>query len=167
MGTIGGAPVAVTWAVAAIKTDQFVSIDLTNETDACNTIVNGGGFPRGATVLQLNVALPGNQTGLPAPGAYTIDTTGTLPVQANAEFLSLSSTSCTVLASAAPNMSIGTITLATVTPTQVSGSFDVTFGENADGGVRFDHVTGQFSAQGCPLRSPGPDPSKCGGFVTQ
>jgi len=50
-GTLAGAPVSVTRAVAAIRPDQFASVDLTNGADACDMIVNGGGFPRVRTPL--------------------------------------------------------------------------------------------------------------------
>jgi hypothetical protein len=153
-------------AVAAIRPDQFVSVDITNEPDACDSIVNGGGFPKGATVLQLNVALPAGQTGLPPPGSYPINTTGTAAYGANAEFVVFAPGSC--LGTMAPaNASSGTIVISAVSATQVSGTFDVTFGENADGGLLLEHVTGQFDAPGCPLRSPGPDATKCSGFSTQ
>jgi hypothetical protein len=66
-----------------------------------------------------------------------------------------------------PGASSGRIVLAAVSTTEASGTFDVTFGENVDGGVVLEHVTGQFSAPGCPLLSPGPDPTKCSGFTTQ
>lgn len=175
-GGFAGAPAAVGTlrvAVAGIDTSAgiaHVSVDVTNEAAACDAIVNSGGFPSDATVLQLNVGVFPNDV-LPTPGTYTISTSATSGPWANAQYLSLVGTDagCAQAAGASVSQSSGTITLTSVSADSVSGSFDLRFFQNSVQGqpANFDHVSGQFTAPACVLRDPSPSPILCGGFSTQ
>jgi hypothetical protein len=173
-GAFAGAPTAVAslrTAVAAIKTTPGtagVSIEITNEAQACDTIINSGGFPEGATVLQLGVALS-SRTSLPTPGTYTIDVSSTAGPFASAEYVSLATGACMETAHAALNQSTGTITLSAVSETEVSGTFDVGFAQPFIQGQppNVDRVQGSFKAPGCPLDNPGPSSTKCDAFPVQ
>jgi hypothetical protein len=167
-GILGNAPVAASLSGAVIRPGEGFSVVLTNVGDVCTSIVNSGGeFPKGSTVILFGVSIPAGQMGLPPPGSYPIDTGGTRPYQASAEYIVFDASSCTVAGTAALNESIGTITVASISDTEVSGSFDIKFsaGTAPDGGLLLDHTTGQFSATGCALGSALNDPTKCAGFA--
>lgn len=175
-GAFAGAPGAVAslrTAVAAIKTyagSAGVIVEITNETDACDTIVNAGGFPNNATVVQLGVGIAPYDA-LPAPGVYTISPSSTSGPAADAQYVSLMATDagCMQAAGAALNQASGTITLTAVSPDAVSGTFDLGFYQDSIQGQppNIDRVSGTFTAPGCLLRDPSPSPVLCNGFATQ
>jgi hypothetical protein len=175
-GSFAGAPGAVaslTNAVAAIKTSPGIAgveVLITSEAAACDAIVNAGGFPNNATVLQLSVGVIPNDT-LPSPGTYMISASATSGPYADAQYLSLvdSDAGCRQVAGAGFNAATGTVTLTAVSTDSVSGSFDVRFFQNSIQGQppNFDHVSGQFQAPGCILRGTSPSPLLCHGFATQ
>jgi hypothetical protein len=175
-GAFAGAPGAVAslrTAVAAIKTtpgSAGVVVEITSEADACDTVVNAGGFLNNATVLQLIVGVGPNDA-LPTPGTYMISPSATSGPYADAQYVSLVPTDagCMQAAGAALNQASGTVTLTAVSPTAVSGSFDLGFYQDSIQGQppNIDRVSGKFTAPGCILRNPSPSPLLCNGFATQ
>ena len=86
---------------------------------------------------------------------------------ATAEFASLvpSDAGCNVVASATLNGSLGTVTVSSLTPDAVSGTFDITF--QMSSGVPRDRITGHFSAHACARDNPPSNPMLCQAFATQ
>jgi hypothetical protein len=156
-GTVDGKALALDVAVGDVSVrNNGLSINLTNVQSACENLVEGGGFPVDAAVLQLVVIGKG---AVPTPGSYTVDNQ-----LVRARFLAFYG-SCAQSRSAESVR--GTVTLGSVSSTAVSGSFDLTmFQIPGDQSVQY-HLTGHFTSPECAPGAGFDDPKKCPGFSLQ
>jgi hypothetical protein len=142
--TTGSAAGSLTGSVGGVSLDVqdafFVNnnpgttgtvVNLTSYPGACRETYIGGHFPSKSVAMGFQLAAPGDGGLGPvaAPGK---------PVLAGAYWDSVDA-SCQI---ATTNATGGTVTITAVSASQLTGSFDLMFGN--------DHVTGSFVASNCP-----------------
>jgi hypothetical protein len=167
-GTVGGNAITTTSVIGVNQTGTggfAVAVVFVNVADACS-VVQSNHRPGNLAELELNVQAAGE----PTTGTYTITPGGGVPVGpideeggapttsgSNSPFVTAAfeqtNASCTTTES--DNASSGSVTLTTVSPSEVAGRFDVMFPSG-------DHLTGTFDAPVCTVPS-GPTTPTCGG----
>jgi hypothetical protein len=134
----GATPISLTPADSLFQSASgLLTITVTDVSGACNYVVNRQ-TKAGARGLVINLL----ETPL-APGTYAV-TEGAMPAQdyfAQAYFLA-SDANCVPLFATMPFARSGTLVVDTISATEVTGSYDVTFGNGTT-------LTGAFRATDC------------------
>jgi hypothetical protein len=115
-------------------------VGITSFSGACNAIYVNEHFPRSSVALSIQLAssVDGGPAGpVTAPGAFELLGPNAGPNLFGANWDSVDA-SCRVTTTQA---TAGSLTISTVSPSQLTGSFDLMFGA--------DHVTGSFTASNC------------------
>jgi hypothetical protein len=166
-GTFGGQTLTVQDAIAEIETEAMVPVTVTSANifiasvgSLCSLAQRHVSSPD-ASLLDLNFGGPGTQI---TPGTYEVNGNGS-SAMFGAAYFSSQDARCAGTFSAIGKS--GTITITDVSPSSVSGSFDVVFNATSSTGATSataDHVTGHFSAPVCSVpATDGGAPHSCGG----
>jgi hypothetical protein len=136
-----------------------------NQTGTCSLAQSGASMPPNSTLLTIEVARTSGSTPV-APGTYPFAAqNGAAGSNGVALFVQFVAYDANCLQTVIEDAQNGIITLDTVSPTAIAGSFDVILSTGGDAGV--DHVTGTFYGPVCnfDMNTMGVNemPDACGG----